>query len=57
MKFGIIKNLKEKDIQNLNSFFWLFSLDLKIFKKRYSKCNFQWINKNDSITLKVGKLI
>ena len=30
-------NLKEKDQQNLNSFFWLFSLDL-IFKKRHSKC-------------------
>ena len=31
-------NLKKKDQQNLNSFFWLFSLDLKSSKKRYSKC-------------------
>ena len=26
------KNLKEKHYKNLNSFFWLFSLDLKILK-------------------------
>ena len=33
------KNLKEKDYKNLNSFFWLFSLDLKSSKKKNSRSN------------------
>jgi uncharacterized heparinase superfamily protein len=40
------KNLKEKDYKNLNSFFWLFSLDLKSSKKDTQKIIQQWIDKN-----------
>ena len=40
------ENLKEKDYKNLNSFFWLFSLDLKSSKKDTQKVIRQWINKN-----------
>jgi uncharacterized heparinase superfamily protein len=40
------KNLKEKDYRNLNSFFWLFSLDLKSSKKDTQNVILQWINKN-----------
>ena len=40
------KDLKEKDYKNLNSFFWLFSLDLKSSKKDTQKVILQWINKN-----------
>ena len=40
------KNLKEKDYKNLNSFFWLFSLDLKSSKKDTQKIILQWIDKN-----------
>jgi len=40
------KSLKEKDYKNLNSFFWLFSLDLKSSKKDTQKVIRQWINKN-----------
>jgi len=40
------KNLKEKDYKNLNSFFWLFSLDLKSSKKDTQEVIQQWINKN-----------
>ena len=40
------KNLKEKDYKNLNSFFWLFSLDLKSSKKDTQNVILQWINKN-----------
>jgi len=40
------KNLKEKDYKNLNSFFWLFSLDLRSSKKDTQKVIQQWINKN-----------
>jgi uncharacterized heparinase superfamily protein len=39
-------NLKEKDLQNLNSFFWLFSLDLKSSKKTTQNVILQWIDKN-----------
>ena len=35
------QNLNEKDYNNLNSFFWLFSLDLKSSKKKNSKYNFR----------------
>ena len=40
------KELKEKDYKNLNSFFWLFSLDLKSSKKDIQKVIQQWIDKN-----------
>ena len=40
------KNLKEKDYKNLNSFFWLFSLDLKSSKKNTQEVIQQWIDKN-----------
>ena len=39
-------NLREKDYKNLNSFFWLFSLDLKSSKKDTQNTILQWINKN-----------
>ena len=38
--------LKEKDYKNLNSFFWLFSLDLKSSKKQTQDIILQWIEKN-----------
>ena len=41
------KNLKKKDYKNLNSFFWLFSLDLKSSKKDTQNIILQWIKKND----------
>jgi uncharacterized heparinase superfamily protein len=40
------KNLKYKDYKNLNSFFWLFSLDLKSSKKDTQNIILQWIDKN-----------
>ena len=40
------KNLKEKDYKNLNSFFWLFSLDLRSSKKDTQNIILQWIDKN-----------
>jgi len=40
------KKLKKKDHRNLNSFFWLFSLDLKSSKKDTQNIIMQWIDKN-----------
>jgi len=40
------KDLKKKDYKNLNSFFWLFSLDLRSSKKDTQNIILQWINKN-----------
>lgn len=40
------KNLKEKDYNNLNSFFWLFSLNLKSSKKDTQNIILQWIERN-----------
>ena len=40
------KNLDDKDFKNLNSFFWLFSLDLKSSKKDTQNVIQQWIDKN-----------
>ena len=40
------KNLKKKDYKNLNSFFWLFSLDLKSSKKDTQNIILQWIENN-----------
>ncbi len=38
--------LNEKDYKNLNSFFWLFSLDLKSSKKDIQGVILQWIDQN-----------
>jgi uncharacterized heparinase superfamily protein len=38
--------LKKKDYKNLNSFFWLFSLDLRSSKKDTQSVILQWIDKN-----------
>ena len=40
------KDLKKKDYKNLNSFFWLFSLDLKSSKKDTQNIILQWIERN-----------
>jgi uncharacterized heparinase superfamily protein len=40
------RKLKEKDYKNLNSFFWLFSLDLKSSKKATQNILLQWIERN-----------
>ena len=40
------KNLEKKDYKNLNSFFWLFSLDLRSSKKDTQNVIVQWIDKN-----------
>jgi uncharacterized heparinase superfamily protein len=40
------ENLKKKDYKNLNSFFWLFSLDLKSSKKDTQNIISQWIDQN-----------
>ena len=41
------QNLKKKDYNNLNSFFWLFSLDLKSSKKDTQNIILQWFEKNN----------
>jgi len=46
------QNLKEKDYNNLNSFFWLFSLDLKSSKKATQNIILQWIEKNQKYNSK-----
>ena len=40
------QKLKKRDYKNLNSFFWLFSLDLKSSKKNIQYIILQWIEKN-----------
>jgi len=40
------KSLKKKDYKKLNSFFWLFSLDLRSSKKDTQNVILQWIDKN-----------
>ena len=40
------KNLNKKDYKNLNSFFWLFGLDLKSSKKDTQNIILQWIENN-----------
>ena len=50
------KNLKEKDYNNLNSFFCLFSLDLKSSKKNTQEIILQWIEKNDRYNNKSWKI-
>ena len=46
------QNLKEKDYNNLNSFFWLFSLDLKSSKKDTQSIILQWIKSNHRYSAK-----
>jgi len=50
------KKLKEKDYKNLNSFFWLFSLDLRSSKKDVQNVILQWINKNQRYSSKSWEL-
>jgi uncharacterized heparinase superfamily protein len=40
------QKINSKDYKNLNSFFWLFSLDLKSSKKDTQNIILQWIEKN-----------
>jgi uncharacterized heparinase superfamily protein len=46
------KDLKEKDYNNLHSFFWLFSLDLKSSKKDTQNMILNWIKKNNKYNSK-----
>ena len=46
------QKLKNKDYKNLNSFFWLFSLDLKSSKKDTQNIILQWIEKNQKYNSK-----
>ena len=50
------KSLKEKDYKNLNSFFWLFSLDLKSSKSETQNIILQWIDKNHKYNSKSWEL-
>ncbi len=43
----IDQNLNKKDYDNLNSFFWLFSLDLKSSKKETQNIISKWIDNNN----------
>ena len=55
-KIWIDKNLVEKDYDNLQSFFWLFSLDLKSSKKETQNIILQWIEKNKRYNAKNWKI-
>ena len=50
------QNLTEKNYDNLNSFFWLFSLDLKSSKQDTQNIILQWINKNNHYSSKSWKI-
>ena len=50
------KNLKKKDYKNLNSFSWLFSLDLKSSKKDTQDVILQWIEKNHRYNFKAWEV-
>ena len=50
------QNLLEKDYANLNSFFWLFSLDLKSSKKNTQDIILQWIEKNNRYDAKTWEI-
>ena len=50
------QNLNIKDFNNLNSFFWLFSLDLKSSKKDVQNILSQWITKNERYNSKSWKI-
>jgi uncharacterized heparinase superfamily protein len=49
-------SLKKKDYKNLNSFFWLFSLDLRSSKKDTQDIILQWIDKNHRYNSKSWEL-
>ena len=51
-KIWMDPNLIQKDYDNLNSFFWLFSLDLKSSKKDTQNIILQWIEKNNKYNSK-----
>ena len=44
-KIWLEKDLNNKDFINLNSFFWLFTLDLNSPKKDVQSTIIEWINK------------
>ena len=46
------KRLQKKDYNNLHSFFWLFSLDLKSSKKDTQKIILKWIETNNKYNFK-----
>jgi len=46
------ENLIEKDFDKLNSFFWLFSLDLKSSKREVQSILLKWIEKNNRFNSK-----
>ena len=48
----IDQNLIKKDYDNLNSFFWLFSLDLKSSKKETQNTILKWIENNNNYNSK-----
>ena len=50
------KSLREKDYNNLHSFFWLFSLDLKSSKKKTQSIILNWIEKNNKYNRKSWKV-
>ena len=50
------KELLEKDHDNLNSFFWLFSLDLKSSKRETQNIILKWIEKNSKYNAKSWKI-
>ena len=50
------QKLIKKDYNNLNSFFWLFSLDLKSSKKETQNIISQWIEKNDEYSSKCWEI-
>ena len=50
------QNLSEKDYSNLNSFFWLFSLDLKSSKKDTQDIILKWIKKNNEYNSRSWKI-
>ena len=50
------KNLKQRDYKNLNSFFWLFSLDLKSSKRDTQDVILQWIEKNERYNIKAWEV-
>ncbi len=50
------ENLKKKDYNNLHSFFWLFSLDLKSSKKITQSVILNWIDNNINYNHKSWKI-
>ena len=50
------KNLNEKDYENLNSFFWLFSLDLRSSQQDVQNVLLQWIEKNNRYSSKIWEI-